>query len=276
MKDTLFTLSLMSLLLVCQFLRGDAGVTLPDEWSPPVGLQYNMTLYAQALREDDTPVETAGSRLAVFDAKGECRGVADLMEGPSGKLFSLLVCSDMPAETGFSLKVLDAETGETIDLQETIAFTSDAILPDEGGLFHPMQLHAVPDAPSVRWELKPGWSLVGLTHALTEAGTEAFQALCPIALDNACYVQCLVPKAGQGYWVFSRAAKTVKLSVDETQGIATPVTVPGWNLVAYADGCAWPEKASQIWEWRDGCFALVAKENLEEGRGYLTLMRMMY
>jgi len=257
------------LLLACQWVCADAWTTTPDEWTPAAGLQYNMTLYAQVLREDGSPVVSEGSRLVAFGPDGGCLGVAEIIDGPSGKLFSLLVCSDSAAGPSLAFQVLDGATGEIHDLQENVAFASDAILPDEGGLSSPMPLHIVSPRPILRLILMPGWNLVGLTRTLAEDGAEAFLALNPMALEGGGYVQCTVPMAGRSYWVFSRLARKVNLAVEDGAEASTTAISPGWSLVVYAEGCAWPKSAISIWSWEMGRFAPTTKESLEAGRAYL-------
>ena len=124
---------------MCALLFGEAGIVPPAGWTC-TGYQYNMTFYAQVQRTDGTMVDDAQSVLAVFDDYGNCRGTISSIEGPAGRLFSLLVCSDSIIEKGLTLRMLDAATGEIFHIEETIDFASDACLPSED-ITRPMTLH---------------------------------------------------------------------------------------------------------------------------------------
>ena len=65
---------------------GDSGVIFPEGWETLAGTQNNMSLYAVVEDLDGRRVETAGSALAVFDARGVCCGVAEVESEPNGNL----------------------------------------------------------------------------------------------------------------------------------------------------------------------------------------------
>ena len=126
-------------LFIASWLLASSGVIPPIGWEA-AGYQYNMTVYAQVLRKDGTAIDADDSILAVFDAYGECRGSITPIDGPKGRLFSLLVSANAVSEPQLCLKVLDATTGEVYLIAETVDFTSDLSLPEDG-ILNPLQLH---------------------------------------------------------------------------------------------------------------------------------------
>lgn len=123
--------------------------------------------------------------------------------------------------------------------------------------------------------LKPGWNLVTLERPITTADAERFIALKPITLDSASksYVYCSSKdklKIGTGYWIFSKTAKTIELTRDQSQTTwETAGLNKGWNLVGVADNSTWMNQAADIWQWLNGKFQKVSKEKLTEGRAYM-------
>jgi len=139
---------------------GDAGVVLPDGWTALAGAQYNMSLYAVVEDGDGNRVEAAGSVLAVFDAQGICRGVAEVEDGPNGLWYQVTVVSNAAEENGLALKVLDAAEGEVRDLLETIDFAADATVPAADYTATPLVLHYKPLAASLELALVQNWNWV--------------------------------------------------------------------------------------------------------------------
>ncbi|MGE4490024.1 MAG: choice-of-anchor D domain-containing protein, partial [Kiritimatiellales bacterium] len=115
----------------------DGGGNPPD-WQPPSGKPYSMIVYA-TVDLDGSPIESSGSSLAAFYGDGSVVGVTDVITGPSGKLYQMTVFSDLVAESGLSLKVYDASSGEIHDIVETLDFASDTEL---GSLPSPITYHA--------------------------------------------------------------------------------------------------------------------------------------
>ncbi|HRJ08826.1 MAG TPA: choice-of-anchor D domain-containing protein [Prosthecobacter sp.] len=112
-------------------------------WMAPLGKENSMTVYA-AIQMDGAPVTSIGSLLAAFDG-AEVAGVAEVMDGPAGKLFQLTIWSDSASKPGLALKVYDAATGAVRDIAEPVDFATNAIL---GGIATPLAFNAVPVAPS--------------------------------------------------------------------------------------------------------------------------------
>ena len=42
----------------------------------------------------------------------------------------------------------------------------------------------------------------------------------------------------------------------------------GWNLVGVADNSTWMNQATDIWQWLNGKFQKVSKEELKAGKAY--------
>jgi spore germination protein GerM len=95
-------------------------------WQSPMGLEHSMTLYA-SIRRDGSPVEAAGSLLAVFDGE-DLAGVAEIIDGPAGKLYQVTVWSNATAKPGMRLRVYDAATDEILAVQGTVNFTTNALI----------------------------------------------------------------------------------------------------------------------------------------------------
>ena len=122
--------------------------------------------------------------------------------------------------------------------------------------------------------LKPGWNLVTLERPVIAADAERFIALKPITLDAAqkSYVFCSDKdklKIGTGYWIFSKTAQTIELTRDQSQTTwETTELGNGWNLIGVADNSTWMNQATDIWQWLDGKFQKVSKEELAGGKAY--------
>ena len=122
--------------------------------------------------------------------------------------------------------------------------------------------------------LKPGWNLVTLERPIIDTDAERFIALKPITIDSArkCYAYCSSKdklKIGTGYWIFSKTTQTIELTRDQTQSTwETAALAHGWNLIGLADNSVWQNQATNIWQWLDGKFQKVSKEELAGGRAY--------
>ena len=93
----------------------------PPTWTP-VAKEDTMVVFATVFDvSTGRAVDAYGTRLAAFDLNGECRGVATVMDGPSGRLFQLSVGIEGAAERGFVLKAWDPETGRTSIVAERVA-----------------------------------------------------------------------------------------------------------------------------------------------------------
>lgn len=108
-------------------------------WMAPVGKENSMTVYA-AVQIDGAPVTATGSLLAAFDG-ADVAGVAEVMDGPVGKLFQLTIWSDSASKSGLSLRVYDGATGAVRDIEGPVDFATNAIL---GGIATPLVFSAVP------------------------------------------------------------------------------------------------------------------------------------
>ncbi len=244
--------------VVCTALVfADAGVIPPADWEPS-GFQFNMTLYAQVLREDGTLVEQDESLLAAFGADGECRGVIAPIDGPNGRLFQMYIASNSLTEAGLALKVLDALTGEVHDIMEAIDFTSDAVVPGDG-IVNPMALHVVPEPPTITLPLAPGWNLVSIPFTPTAKDAQTLLAMMPMAFAGGAYVRAKSIKANIGYWLFEKNGKTLKL--ERTEAVEAVAPPKGWSLA----GGKWPADA-MAFGWKSMHFFKAEKS--EEGKAF--------
>ncbi len=122
--------------------------------------------------------------------------------------------------------------------------------------------------------LKPGWNLVTLERPIIATDAERFIALKPITLDAAqkSYVFCSDKdklKIGTGYWIFPKTAQTIELTREQSQTTwETTGLGNGWNLVGVADNSTWMNQATDIWQWLNGKFQKVSKEELKAGKAY--------
>ena len=66
--------------------------------------------------------------VAAFTSGGECRGVGMIGSGPSGRLYQLSVGVKSASESGFSLKLWDAASGNVYDIDGTLSCNADKIV----------------------------------------------------------------------------------------------------------------------------------------------------
>ncbi|MBP1582358.1 MAG: hypothetical protein J6866_00250 [Victivallales bacterium] len=236
------------------------AVKVPEEWTSTEGYLDNMTLYAQVLRADGTPIDHEQSVLAAFDAQGRCRGTISPIDGPKGKLFQLGISADVTPEPGLVLKVLDAVSGEIFLVQETVDFANDAQVPDDG-ITNPLVLHVA--GADVSLVLEPGWNLVALGRPVTAESVGQLLAASPLRLESEAYVQCTSVEeiqVGVGYWIFAATEKRIELVPDMSQMAEDVKLVKGWNLVgADREVPAWLPLAKEIYVWEAGTYRLTPK-----------------
>jgi len=86
----------------------------------------NMVVYVSVHDvSTDTDIVSGGALLAAFDTNGECRGVAEIEDGPFGKVFQLTIGLESTAETEFSIKLWDAATDAIYDVIENVDANAD-------------------------------------------------------------------------------------------------------------------------------------------------------
>ena len=125
----------------------------PPSWTP-VTKEDSMVVYATVFDASrNEAVEADGSMLGVFSAKGECRGSSTIMSGPSGKLFVLTVSAENATESGFVLKVWNAETGEISEIPERISCNADMQI----GVINSPYAFLI-GANTIEVTLKEGWN----------------------------------------------------------------------------------------------------------------------
>jgi hypothetical protein len=233
------------------------AVKVPEEWTNTEGYQYNMSLYAQVLRADGTPIEHERSVLAAFDAQGRCRGAITPIDGPNGRLFQLGIAADVTPEPGLVLKVLDAVTGETYIIAETVDFVENAQVPEDG-ITKPLVLHV--GGNDVALALEPGWNLVSLRRPVTAESVGQLLAASPLRVEAEAYVRCTKTEeiqVGVGYWVFAETARRIELMPGMSQETGDVELVKGWNLVGTdREVPAWLPLAKCIYIWEEQKYRL--------------------
>jgi len=77
-------------------------------------------------------------------------------------------------------------------------------------------------------------------------------------------------KVGVGYWIFSRTEQPpIDLVHEQAQtNYEIAGLTEGWNLVGMADNSTWLNQAIEIWQWLNGKFQTITKEELTTGEAY--------
>ena len=96
-----------------------ADTTAPN-WKPVTQPDTIIGYYTVKDAQTQVALEADGSKLGVFSSSGECRGVAEIMQGPVGKLFQITIGVASSSEMNLSFKVWDAGSGVTYDVKEKI------------------------------------------------------------------------------------------------------------------------------------------------------------
>jgi hypothetical protein len=169
---------LKKILLICLvsvFAFGDAAVVLPDGWAKPEGYAYTLSMTARVVGPDGNDyIETTGSTLAAFGADGSCRGVVAGKAASSGVfIYRLSVSSNAASESGITLKILDARTGEVYDIRETIVFHTNDIIGSTGS---PYILHAKPFTQELAIPLVQNWNWISFNVDQGERSLDEFLA----------------------------------------------------------------------------------------------------
>ena len=160
-------------MIVSALAFGDAGVTLPEDWSKPEGYAYTLSLTARVLN-GESYIETTGSTLAAFDSNGTCRGVAEGKANSSGVfVYRLSIASNSVAESGIKLKVLDSRAGEVYDISDTIAFKANDVL---GTAAKPMVLNVKPSTRELTIRLVQNWNWISFNVAQGDRSLDEFLA----------------------------------------------------------------------------------------------------
>ena len=215
-------------------------------WETPDNYQNNMTIYAQVKdTTKDALIESAGSLLAAFDSNGQCRGVASITTGPTGKLYQLTVCSNTAAGEALTLKIWNASTGETIDIGESVAFVSDGKI---GSLPAPKVYTVGQIALDV--QLKTGWNWFSVNVELPRGTTlsEVFKDWTPCDedviksatstatyYDGVWYPEDFALEPGKMYQIKNSVTDPVTIRL---MGAPVPSTTEiavkaGWNWLGY-------------------------------------------
>ena len=215
-------------------------------WASPETYQNNMTVYAQVKdTTTDRLIESAGSLLAAFDSNGQCRGVATVTTGPTGKLYQLTACSNSTSGEVLKLKIWDAATGETIDIGETISFVSDGkvgSLPAPkvytvGQIALDLQLKTGWNWLSVNVELPTGTTLSELFKDWTPCDEDVIKSATATATyyDGVWYPEDFALEPGKMYQIKNSVTDPVTIRllgapVPSTTEIAVKA---GWNWLGY-------------------------------------------
>ena len=215
-------------------------------WETPDNYQNNMTIYAQVKdTTKDALIESEGSLLAAFDGNGQCRGVASITTGPTGKLYQLTVCSNTAAGEALTLRIWNASTGETIDIGESVAFVSDGKI---GSLPAPKVYTVGQIALDV--QLKTGWNWFSVNVELPSGTTlsEVFKDWTPCDedviksatstatyYDGVWYPEDFALEPGKMYQIKNSVTDPVTIRL---MGAPIPSTTEiavkaGWNWLGY-------------------------------------------
>ena len=262
-------------ILATALLFGKSGVVPPGDWTAE-GYQYNMTYYAQVLRPDGTYIDHEQSVLAVFNAAGACRGAISPIKGPRGWLYQLGVSSDSVEEKGLAFKILDAVTGETYPIVETVDFATDAIVPADG-IVNPIQLHVPENIMTIR--LQPGWNLVAMEgEPLNPA---ELLELKPMVFDkaNRSYILYstdsteVLLRRGTAVWLYNGDEKVrnmvIGLVAKSVEGASVAPEQEAWSLAgAVDDEPAWLEQVTRPFFRWDAEKGFVPAETPVKGQGY--------
>ena len=153
---------------------------LPSHERPswtPIAKEDTMIVYASVLdRLTGECIDGDGALMAAFDREGECRGVAEIMDGPRGRLFQLSIGVEISSESGIVLKVWDPATGETTEIPETIACNGEKQI---GTIFEPFVFEVGMLEQTI--SLGTGWSWVASGLVLDDARVGAVFAGCEFA-----------------------------------------------------------------------------------------------
>lgn len=136
----------------------------PPAHTPPTWTQVNkedtMVVYATVYdKQAKGNIEANGALLGAFDAAGECRGVATIMDGPVGKLFQLSIGVESATEKGLILKVWDPTTGETTEIAERVDCNAEKQI---GQIFAPVMFEIGALEMSVAINTGWNWMSIGL------------------------------------------------------------------------------------------------------------------
>ena len=127
----------------------DAGTSGP--WTPPKGYAYSMTLEAEVRDTSGWRQTAPGSVVGIFDAQGNCRGIASLRTTKwDTKVYGGQVMSDDVKETGLALRFWDAASGNVRTIQETIDFVQDT---SYGTALEPRKFTVTKTAPQKSYRL---------------------------------------------------------------------------------------------------------------------------
>ena len=187
-------------------------VVLPSNWVKPEGYAYTLSLFAQVQKLDGSFVTTKGSKLAVFDADGVCRGLKAVSTNARGvTLYQLSVSSNDMSEKGLALKVADAETGEILDVAETLDFAANDIIGNGGKpqVFHVRPPYEIQGSLMVSW---PGREDATLVLAADSDVEDAYSAgKDALAQSDDAYI------VGQGAEGDVKLQRSVRKLQDETR-----------------------------------------------------------
>ena len=215
-------------------------------WETPDNYQNNMTIYAQVKdTTKDALIESTGSLLAAFDSNGQCRGVASIATGPTGKLYQLTVCSNTAAGEALTLKIWNVSTGETIDIGESVAFVSDGKI---GSLPAPKVYTVGQIALDV--QLKTGWNWFSVNVELPSGTTlsEVFKDWTPCDedviksatstatyYDGVWYPEDFALEPGKMYQIKNSvtAPATIRLTGEPIPNTTEIAVKAGWNWLGY-------------------------------------------
>jgi len=227
------------------------GMSCP--WTSPTNYANSMTLDAVVFSGDATSFAEPGSAVGVFDANGNCRGVAFLRTTAWGtSVYSGQVWSDKGTEQGFTMKFWDAATDEISTIEETIDFLQDSLF---GSALAPKSLHvSSAKVDMFTYALFGGWNLITPTLVLEDESINGLIAAGALVYNDATRTYSRPSRAdlvpGTALWLFCSNSKTLTLYGNKVQGW-TPPTVSGCTIVGVVDDIDLADipGTTSAWEW---------------------------
>ena len=146
---------------------------VPSGWDP-IAKEDTLVVFATVFDlAAKASIDADGAVLAAFSQNGECRGVADISEGPFGRLFQLSIGVDNPDEGGIILKVWNPATCEVVEIPERISCSDEKQI---GWIGAPYEFTVGGAEMSVA--LKQGWNWISTCLVQRDASVGAVFASC--------------------------------------------------------------------------------------------------
>jgi uncharacterized delta-60 repeat protein len=139
----------------------------PPTWAIPTGKEHSMTLYA-VVEIGSQRLELPTAQLAIFEG-GQVSGVANIMQGPNGKLYQLTAWSNTTSVPNMLLKAYDPNIPIIRDLNPNVTFNANGIL---GTISSPLLFSAPALTPIELWRHAKFGSIANVASAADTADTD--------------------------------------------------------------------------------------------------------